>query len=645
VITTNWTGVVTMSGNSSFTVPATSGGTTTVSQHIGITFEFVNGAGTGQVEFREERHEGAPPFPFDGCLADEVTTYDKADNTFPASLSVEFSGDGAWTAAAKLGDGIVFLSGEVLRTERVVGNPVNPCRGPITFETHLATGAAPFGSPAAQCCAFLDPAFVKPAFPGDATLIGSSGAHSVGFLSIGGFCPSGLYGCATYTWQLSTLVDTDGDGLTDADELTIYNTNPFKADTDGDGLSDGQEVNVTHTDPNNPDSDGGGTDDGTELSRGTDPNDPSDDAGPPPPQDGDADGVPDGSDNCPAVGNPDQSDVDADGTGDACDSDADGDGLENGSDNCSLTANSDQGDYDGDGRGDACDPAPSGCSGVTASAVIGADPSNPLLQRDLATFPNSDAVCRAYWIPALDAGFVPQGLAFLGGGQALISGYTSSTKRCRIVLLNLATGNGKTLYNWPTNDCKHGGGIQVDAAGRIWLADTDHLFLLDRARLLLGTNPVVRMITLKISGSFLAGGQDGTLWIGEFEENGNKSGRVLQYPISLLLQAVAIGEKQAINQRSTPPLDQGAAFANSALWTTSSTSKCGALTLVPAVGPPGPPKGFAPGAEEIEFAPDGTLWGVSEAGTLKYPLAPFFPVLAQYDASKLSVGSAPNCSF
>lgn len=39
-----------------------------------------------------------------------------------------------------------------------------------------------------------------------------------------------------------------------------------------------------------------------------------------PAADSDADGVPDGSDNCPLTVNPDQIDSDADGTGDACDS-------------------------------------------------------------------------------------------------------------------------------------------------------------------------------------------------------------------------------------------------------------------------------------------------------------------------------------
>lgn len=36
--------------------------------------------------------------------------------------------------------------------------------------------------------------------------------------------------------------DTDGDGLTDGEEVKVYKTDPLKADTDGDGYSDGAEV-------------------------------------------------------------------------------------------------------------------------------------------------------------------------------------------------------------------------------------------------------------------------------------------------------------------------------------------------------------------------------------------------------------------
>src|SRR3989344_3097967 len=37
-------------------------------------------------------------------------------------------------------------------------------------------------------------------------------------------------------------VDSDGDGVTDSDEIQIFGTNPLNADTDGDGYSDGIEI-------------------------------------------------------------------------------------------------------------------------------------------------------------------------------------------------------------------------------------------------------------------------------------------------------------------------------------------------------------------------------------------------------------------
>jgi len=55
-------------------------------------------------------------------------------------------------------------------------------------------------------------------------------------------------------------------------------TDPTLADTDGDGLSDGDEVHTYTTDPLDADTDDGGVIDGTEvLLNGTDPLDPSDD--------------------------------------------------------------------------------------------------------------------------------------------------------------------------------------------------------------------------------------------------------------------------------------------------------------------------------------------------------------------------------
>lgn len=71
--------------------------------------------------------------------------------------------------------------------------------------------------------------------------------------------------------------DTDGDGLTDYEEVMVYKTNPLNKDTDGDGLTDGEEVNRYKTDPLKKDTDGGSVDDGTEVRENKNPLDPHDD--------------------------------------------------------------------------------------------------------------------------------------------------------------------------------------------------------------------------------------------------------------------------------------------------------------------------------------------------------------------------------
>lgn len=59
-------------------------------------------------------------------------------------------------------------------------------------------------------------------------------------------------------------LDTDGDGLTDQEELQL-GTDPKNPDTDGDKLTDGEEVKVYKTDPLNPDTDYDALTDGDEV--------------------------------------------------------------------------------------------------------------------------------------------------------------------------------------------------------------------------------------------------------------------------------------------------------------------------------------------------------------------------------------------
>jgi hypothetical protein len=88
------------------------------------------------------------------------------------------------------------------------------------------------------------------------------------------------------------LLDSDGDGITDFDEVNVYGTNPNDIDSDGDTITDFDEIIVLGTDPNAIDTD--------------------------------RDGTFDVADNCPRTYNPDQADTGGvgvatpDDVGDAC---------------------------------------------------------------------------------------------------------------------------------------------------------------------------------------------------------------------------------------------------------------------------------------------------------------------------------------
>jgi|GEM_PF-1325696 len=73
------------------------------------------------------------------------------------------------------------------------------------------------------------------------------------------------------------LLDTDGDGLIDRDEINVHKTDPENPDTDGDTLDDKEELDIYFTDPLIPDTDGGGVVDGFEVDNATNPLDASDD--------------------------------------------------------------------------------------------------------------------------------------------------------------------------------------------------------------------------------------------------------------------------------------------------------------------------------------------------------------------------------
>jgi lipoprotein-anchoring transpeptidase ErfK/SrfK len=85
-----------------------------------------------------------------------------------------------------------------------------------------------------------------------------------------------LRGRAETPAPTSMVIDADGDGLSDSDEISRYHTNPQVADTDGDGIGDGEEVRhgysplVAQKKLSEVDTDGDGLVDSVELAFGTD---------------------------------------------------------------------------------------------------------------------------------------------------------------------------------------------------------------------------------------------------------------------------------------------------------------------------------------------------------------------------------------
>ena len=153
---------------------------------------------------------------------------------------------------------------------------------------------------------------------------------------------------SVFDFRVENPVDTDGDGLNDAEEM-LYGTDLEQADTDEDGLDDQDEVR-RGTNPIGPDSDADGLSDGEEVARGTDPL----------VVDTDGDGLGDGLEAEVYGSDPLIADTDGDGIGDAAEvtactspalADTDGDGLDDLAEQTAGT-NPLRKDTDGDGATD-----------------------------------------------------------------------------------------------------------------------------------------------------------------------------------------------------------------------------------------------------------------------------------------------------
>ena len=99
--------------------------------------------------------------------------------------------------------------------------------------------------------------------------------------------------------------------------------------------------------------------------------------------------------------------------------------------------------------------------------------------KTVSAVPNAAAIVRRIWLPGLDAGYDPQGLAVDGGG-IYVSAYRSDSlgvRRgpCRVMRIDLETGDSTGYIDVPS-PCGHAGGLAVGGDGMLYVADTHTLF-------------------------------------------------------------------------------------------------------------------------------------------------------------------------
>jgi len=257
--------------------------------------------------------------------------------------------------------------------------------------------------------------------------------------------------------------------------------------------------------------------------------------------------------------------------------------------------------------------------------------------------PNEAALRPRFWVPELDDGFVPQGLA-VAEGSLLLSGYRSERwwagrGPCRVFRIDLDTGREAAHFDVPP-PCGHAGGLAYAGDGVLYLADTRTLFAIGLDRAFAEGGPTLRAVPLGpgLSGGLAASG-NGKIWIGSYRENG--AGTIARFDAAMLRDlpvgaALTVAMSEAIFP--IPTYAQGAAVGpDGKAWIVRSDLPWGYLER----------RDLASGATERRFAiPGGTegiaidgagrLWAVSEAGARDLPLHyPFFPLAFGIDLERL----------
>lgn len=290
-----------------------------------------------------------------------------------------------------------------------------------------------------------------------------------------------------------------------------------------------------------------------------------------------------------------------------------------------------------------------GACGV-AAAWSGRDAAQPAILGTAPNYgpgavtsvPNLAAAGPLLWMPGLDDGWTPQGLAF-AAGNLLISAYRSerfavNRGPCRVFRVNPASGRETGHFDVPA-PCGHAGGLGYGGNGKLYIADTRALFEVDLARAFLEPAPPFRTFVLGpgLKGALAASGPE-AIWLGTYEEN--MPGEIFKFDLGVLEglpDRAMLDRERASIKLPIPSYAQGAAVSSGNLWISRSEIGWGSLERLDMAGGRTQERyPVAGGIEGIAIDDGGRLWAVSEAGARHFLWRwPFFPLVFRLDVARM----------
>ena len=284
------------------------------------------------------------------------------------------------------------------------------------------------------------------------------------------------------------------------------------------------------------------------------------------------------------------------------------------------------------------------CASSPVDPVGGTRPT--YLETTTQEVPNAAALGRRIWTPSLDEGFVPQGLT-ASGGFLFVSSYLpqpdlkSNTGPCRIFRIEAASGRAAGTIDIPPGMCTHSGGLEHLGDGRLFLADTRRIFLIDVEKALSAGRAQGAMKSLKLAGDLRGSyatfdGKD--VWIGTWTKDAKDKARMYRLDPRVFdgEDDATIDHTRALESIPVPLEAQGAVFdASGNIWISASSGSFGILYRLDRKGNVLARHEMVAGLEDLAF--DGrTLWGLSESGTRKYLNWPTrFPFIFEIDVARL----------